>query len=221
MALKYVPKEMLVHVHQDSGYLDRGCQYANKSVYGLFMDYSNILLITQLMNIKLQPHTILTPKDVHQMMVGYKKIKTGEVDADSIISNPIVELSFRNHEFIDETTKNILIRLIPLSAEHEHQQRLLEYQNIDESSIFRESDWGTPNAFLGDAKQKDARNVYRWGNRIPPDRVSAQHRHYERDITDSLRDTRQLEQPISGYDMSGLTKHSSNNNFPCGEYDKD
>lgn len=213
---QYLPPDIYADINQYSGYIDRRSVYHGRTTYALFMDIANIRFISTMINKAIIPLSV-SIDDVYTMMSVYTKIKTGEVDSDSIINNPVAELSFRNKEFIEETSKNIKIRHMPKTADHEHQQRLLEFQNIDDTS-FKEVEWGTRRGFLKEKELKGMRDVYRWGNRIPPDRVSAQQRHYDRDITDSLRDTRQLETPISGYDMSGLISHSSNNNFPCSEY---
>lgn len=212
---KYVPLDMLSDI-SDSGFLNRHSKYYGRTTYSLFMDSANISLITNMINKMIKPLNV-SVDDVYTMMSVYKKIKTGEVDSESIITNPLLELAFRNKEFIHETSDNIIIRHREPKAEHIHQQNLLAFQNIDDVQ-FKEVDWGTRYGHLKDPRLAGARDVYRWGNRIPPDRVSAQKRHYDRDINDSLRDIRQLETPISGYDMSALTSHSSNNNFPCGEY---
>lgn len=198
-----------------SGYIQPGSQFANKSVYGLFMSQENIHYLTSIIQKELENDAM--PVDlgmsVKRMMFNYKKIKTGEVERESVIQNPLIELAYRNREFVQETLENIRIRNTPHEARHHHQNFLMSYQNITDQQ-FNEVDWGTMFAHLGDA----GRNVYRNGNRINPDRISAQQRHYERDITETLRDTRQLETPISGYDMSGLRSNSSNRTFDNNEY---
>jgi hypothetical protein len=214
---EFVPPKIYADINQHSGFIDRRSEYSKKSVYALFMDTTNIQFINSMINKYIAPLPPISLYDTLTMMSVYKKIKTGEVDLESIINNVVVELSFRNKEFVKETVDNIKIRNMPDTPEHAHQEKLLRFQNIDDTS-FKEVDWGTRYGHLKDPRLNGARDVYRWGNRIPPDRVSAQQRHYERDITDSLRDVRQLETPISGYDMSCLIAHSSNNNFPCSEY---
>lgn len=214
---RYIPSDMYADINQHSGFIDRRSKYHGKSVYGLFMEDSNIVFVTMMLNKFITPRSI-SEKEVQGAMSLYRKIKSGEVDSESIINNPVVELSFRNREFIEETVNNIKIRHRKDTPEATHQKKLLEFQNIDDT-FFQEVDWGTRTAHLKDPKEAGMRNVYRWGNRIPIDRCSAQKRHYDRDITDSLRDVRQLETPISGYDMTCLKSHSSNNNFPCGEYE--
>lgn len=214
---QYVPSDIYADVSPHSGFIDRRSNYSGKSVYGLFMENVNIQFVAMMINKYITPLEV-SEEEVQGTMFLYRKIKSGEVDSESIINNPVVELSFRNREFIEETVNNIKIRNRKDKPEHAHQKKLLEYQNIDDTS-FKEVDWGTRYGHLKDPRLKGARDVYRSGNRIPPDRVSAQKRHYDRDITDSLRDVRQLETPVSGYDMSDLKNHSSNNNFPCGEYE--
>jgi hypothetical protein len=214
---KYVPSDMYADINQHSGFIDRRSEYHGKTVYGLFMEDSNIQFVAMMVNKYITPRT-MSEEEIQGRMSLYRKIKSGEVDSESIINNPIVELSFRNREFIEELANNVKIRHRKDTPESAHQKKLLEYQNIDDTS-FKEVDWGTRYGHLKDPALAGQRDVYRWGNRIPPDRVSAQKRHYDRDITDSLRDVRQLETPVSGYDMSYLKSHNSNNNFPCGEYE--
>lgn len=211
-----IPYGILRETNPMSGYIQPGSKFANKSPYGLFMTKENIHYISAIIKQELESDNmpINLGMTVKRMMFNYKRIKTGETDSESVIENPLIELAFRNREFVQETLEQIRIRNTPHEARHKHHNFLLSFQNITEEP-FTPVDWGTQYAHLGDA----GRNVYRHGNRITPDRISAQQRHYERDITETLRDTRQLETPIHGYDMSGLQSNSSNNRFDRNEYD--
>lgn len=176
------------------GAIERHSKFANKTGYGLFMTEENRAFLIQQFTVN--PETILN------MITHFRNSKLD--DSGTIASpNPLIVLSRLNTMFIRETLK-------VLSSQKNHgndyQDELLNAQVADRN--FVEVDWGTRNKFNNN---ENGRNVYRWGNRIPPDRVSMHHRPYERDITDSLRDTRQLESFAGGYDMSGLTNHSSNN----------
>ena len=210
-----IPREIIRHIHPMSGYIIPTCKFAGKSVYKLFMSPENINYVNSMIRALLKSYgrPIDLGVSVQRMMRNYRRIKTGEIESESIQQNPVIELAYRNREFISETVRNILIRNTPHRGDHHHQNLLMSYQNIDDTE-FREVDWGTRYAHLGDR----SRNVYRWGNRIAPDRISAQQRHYERDITEALRDTRQLETPIHGYDMNALRSCNSNRMFDNNEY---
>lgn len=205
---------MLSNVNPDSGYFNPGSPYARMNVYKLFVSEANVQYISKLIMHELTQFPI---KDIGcnipEMMFRYKRIKTGEIEEESTNYNPVLELAFRNYEFVKETLKNILIRNEPPKGSALHQNFLLAYQNINDF-YFREINWGTRYKHLGDVK---ARNVYRHGNRIPPDRVSAHQRHYERDITDSLR-SRQLENQIHGYDMSDFADSTFKTPSGCNPY---
>jgi len=202
MARLMVPSIMLANTNE-SGYFNPGCVYNGKSVYSLFLSEANVnyvshFIISSLSDLFHSKH--LKQCSIPEMMFTYRRIKRGDAEAESTNYNPLLELNFRNREFIKETIHDIKTRMIPPTAEASHQEYLLEFQNIDQYEPSPEIDWGTRYRHLGDT---NSRNVYRWGNRIPPDRVSAQRRNYERNITDSLR-ARQLVGQIHGYDMSAF-----------------
>jgi len=210
-----IPYVIWVDVHPMSGYITPNSKFAGKTTYGLFATRENVQYVTALIinELKKMGRPIDIGASIPRMMKNYRRIKTGEIEQESVNANPVIELAYRNREFVAETIRNILVRNNPHNAEHHHQNLLMAFQNIDDTE-FQEVDWGTRYAHLGDQR----RNVYRWGNRIPPDRISAHQRHYERDITEALRDTRQLETPVHGYDMSNLTSDSSNRIFDNNEY---
>lgn len=208
-----IPPEIRDDINAMSGFINPTSCYSNKTIYGLFMTRANIQYVTKIIEYETGYGTLDLGCSVGQAMKNYRRIKTGEIEYESIIDNPVIELAYRNREFVRETLQMIKVRNAPLNAEHRHQQNLMEYQNIDDFH-FKEVDWGTRYAHLGDKQ----RNVYRWGNRIPPDRISAQQRHYERDNSEGLRDHRELETVIHGYDMSSLMNNSSNRMFENNEY---
>jgi len=205
-----IPQVIWDDIHPMSGYIYQGSKFANKTVYGLFMTPENVQYVTEQIVRSLGP--LAQGCSILRMMKDYRKIKTPAVESESVIQNPVIELAYRNREFIFETVKNIRVRNRVDSPEAHHQNNLMAYQNIADTN-FQEVDWGTRYAHLG----APGRNVYRWGNRIAPDRISAQQREIDRDITEGLRDTRQLETPIHGYDMSSLTENS-NRTFDDNEY---
>ena len=206
-----IPPAIWDDIHPMSGYIYQGSKFTNKTVYGLFMTPENVQYVQA--QIQRAIGSLVQGCSIERMMKDYRKIKTPAVESESVIENPVIELAYRNREFITETVKNIRVRNQVASPEAHHQSNLLAYQNI-EDTCFKEVDWGTRSAHLG----VQGRNVYRWGNRIAPDRISAQQREIDRDITEGLRDTRQLETPIHGYDMSNLTSQSSHRTFDNNEY---
>lgn len=206
-----IPQAIWDDIHPMSGYIYQGSKFNNKTVYGLFMTPENVQYVTAQITRTLG--SLIQGCSIERMMKDYRKIKTPIVESESVIQNPVIELAYRNREFIMETVKNIRLRNRIDSPEAHHQNNLMAYQNIADTT-FQEVDWGTRYAHLGEP----GRNVYRWGNRIAPDRISAQQREIDRDITEGLRDTRQLETPIHGYDMSALTSQSSNRAFDNNEY---
>ena len=210
-----IPYAMWIDVHTVSGYITPNSKFSKKTTYGLFSSRENIQYVTTIIRneLKKMDRPIDLGFPIARMMKNYRRIKTGEIERESTNRNPVIELAYRNREFIAETIRNIIIRNNPHDAEAHHQNLLMAFQNIDDTE-FQEVDWGTRYAHLGDQR----RNVYRWNNRIPADRVSLHQRHYERDITETLRDTRQLETPVHGYDMSNLVSNSSNRAFDNNEY---
>lgn len=197
-----VPSIMLANTNE-SGYFNPGCVYNNKSVYALFLSEANVQYVSEFIVANLQDKfgsRVLNRCSIPEMMFSYRRIKRGIAEVDSTNYNPLLELNFRNREFIKETIHDIKVRNMPSTAEASHQEYLFEFQNIDRYEPSPEIDWGTRYRHLGDV---NSRNVYRWGNRIPPDRVALQKRFYDRDITETLR-ARQLENQIHGYDMSAF-----------------
>lgn len=208
---RYIPSEIGQYVHPGSGHIIQQSPYYHKTAYALFVSNANMEYLSRLVNRELEGLDIgcSIPEMVHR----FRRSKRGTLEYDSIVPNPVLQLSDLNKEFLDYTIAAIKIRNHEPSARHAHQQRLLDYQNISDTH-FQELNWGTRYRHLGDV---NAKNVYRWGNRIPPDRVSMHQRHYERDITEALRDTRQLHTPIHGYDMSDLTNRSTSDAFNNNE----
>ena len=209
-----LPQVIVKHIHRGTGYIAKTSVYYGKSTYGLFISPANIDYITRVILHELKGKNIKNVGvTIQRMMRNYKRIKTGEIDRETANYNPVIELAYRNREFVLETLKNIQLRNMPHRADHKHHNYLMSYQNIDDTD-FKEVNWGTRYKHLGDTQ----RNVYRWKNRIPPDRISAQQRHHERDNREGLRDIRELETQIHGYDMSGLVANNTNNVFDNNEY---